>query len=124
MTNTEEFIKQLNDAEEVLAALDQVAGDVFPIARACRKAYLAIEALRDSEAEDWNSDPEETQKIYRCSEAQQHYHTDANGPCEVWSTDQVCSLHVQLAEEQMASAAQCSVDRADYFRRKNRGEDI
>ncbi len=117
---TQEMIDQLNAAEEVLAALDQAAGSIYPIARACRNAYLAIEKVRDEEAEGWNDDPDETVKIYRCQKAGKHYHTDADGPCEVWSTEELCGLHQQLAIEQAAR----DEARAEYHRAKRRGDDV
>lgn len=106
MTPTEEMIAQLNAAEEVLAALDQAMGGSNELGRAFSVAYEWIERARKMTAEDWNSmiEPDDSDlPIYRCSEASKHYHTDADGPCDVWSTDQVCGLHVQLAEEQMAA---------------------
>ncbi len=121
-TPTEEFIAQLNGTEEVLEALDQMAGDIYPIARACRKAYLAIEKLRDEEHEGWNGDLDtpDSDKVYRCKFAAVHYHTDADGICEVWSSKEVCGLHEQLEIEK----AEREAERAEYHRAKRRGEDV
>jgi hypothetical protein len=103
-TTTEKMIDQLNAAEEVMAALDQAAGNSNAIQQACRTAYERVEHARNCEARDWNDMLEgDEQRIFRCSEASNHYHTDADGPCDVWSTDQVCSLHIQRAEDQMAA---------------------
>ncbi len=99
LTPTEEMIQQLNNAEEVMAALDQAAGKVYPIASACARAYEQIGSIRDSEANNWNSDPEE-EKIYRCMFADSPYHTDDDGPCDVWSTSPVCGKHVAQYEKQ------------------------
>jgi hypothetical protein len=94
-TTTEKMIDQLNAAEEVMAALDQAAGNT---------SYERVEHARNCDARDWNDMLEgDEQRIFRCSEASKHYHTDGDGPCDVWSTDQVCSLHIQRAEDQMAA---------------------
>ncbi len=116
------MIAQLNEAEEVMAALDQAATSYSEIGRECRKAYLAIEKVRDNEAAAWNGDlyPGE-QAIYRCSCADKPYHTDADDPCDVWSTQKVCELHEQQAIE---DADKFNSERAEYFRAKQRGEDV
>ncbi len=125
---TVRMIRDLNAAEEIMAALDQFGGSTTTLERQFGRCYDTIKMLRDEEAGEWNADvlanPGVDSLIYRCSEAEKPYHTDADGPCEVWSTDQVCSLHVQRAEDQMAKVHENQAERADYFRRKNHGEDI
>ncbi len=102
-TATQHMIDQLNAAEEVLAELDQHAGRWTSMGQVFLKAYETIKAARDRHARDWNGDlyPGE-QAIYRCSEASKPYHTDADGPCDVWNMEEVCGLHIQRAEDQMA----------------------
>ncbi len=106
-TATDEIITRLNAAEEILGVLDQNAGNASPLAIACRTAYERIEHARDEEARNWNDmiDGSE-QKVYRCSEAAKPYHSVENGdgPCDVWSTDETCSLHIAIAEEQLERA--------------------
>ncbi len=123
-TATQEFIDQLNAAEEVLAALDQCAGTIQGLPRTMLTCFKAVKAQMEYEVAAWNYDLDGNQAIYRCSEAAKPYHTDADGPCDVWSTDNVCSLHIARAEHQMEQAWERTQERADYFRRKNRGEDI
>ena len=103
-TATEVMIDQLNGAEEVLAALDQNAGKIGEIPQVMLRCYSSVKAIMDDVLDGWNGDlnPGE-QKIYRCQYAEKPYHTDADGPCDVWSTDEVCSLHIQRAEDQMAA---------------------
>lgn len=99
-TPTEEMIAQLCAAEEVLAALDQLAGSDNELTVAARTAYERMESAIRRRVANWNGDLEaDEQTVFRCSEASKNYHTDADGPCDVWSTDRVCGLHIQLAEE-------------------------
>ncbi len=124
-TATQEMIDTLNAAEEALAVLDQIAGHGSMVASACWNAYKDIKAAIDEESAAWAGEPNPGEGvIHRCSEASKPYHTEADGPCDVWSTDDVCSLHIQRAEEQMSRVHEQTTQRADYFRRKQRGEDV
>ncbi len=94
---TEEMIKRLMGAEEVLAVLDQHAGGPDTLPRCFATMYKKVETLRDEEVLAWNGDlnPGE-EKIFRCDRASEHYHTNFDGPCSVWTTSAgVCELHQQ-----------------------------
>ncbi len=121
-TVTEHMIDQLNGAEEVLSVLDQHAGQSTPMGQVFLKAYETIKVARDKHARDWNDDlnPGE-QKIYRCAHADKPYHTDADGPCDVWGTLEICELHEQLARDKHADDERAA---AEYHRAKQRGEDV
>lgn len=94
-TSTEAMVEILNAAEESMSVLDQHQAGHTEIAHAFRRAYDAIKVARDREAYAWNYDLQDDEEaIYRCDQASEPYHsTDVNGPCDIWSTGQLCAYH-------------------------------
>ena len=118
-TDVNYMIKELLGLEEVLAVLDQhAAPGGTAIGRLLGQQYDRLVVLREAELEEWNET--EPVKIHRCSSASKHYHTDADGPCDVYSLRPLCELHEEL---QLEAAEKLLAERKAYFAAKRRGED-
>jgi hypothetical protein len=136
MNPTEAKIKELVEIEEVMCCLDQHATHETAAGAVYLTWYAKLIGLLDEELREWNADPSVgigkamggTQQISRCDKASTPYHTDADGPCEVYTThwhshpenELLCDLHIQMALDAQEAAA----ERAKYFEAKAKGEDV
>lgn len=109
---TEDMIALLVEIEEVLECLDQHASSMGPApSRACSRWYNEMLQIRDAELKDWNEDAssglhDRRRILYRCDQAGHPYHSDNDGPCEVWTPNwdasagngavSLCDLHEQI----------------------------
>jgi len=105
LTPTEEMLKHLQQAEDILAVLDQNAKKNGPaLARACSRFYDEALKIRDEELIDWNNDASASGcQIFRCDEAQLPYDDPYGGRCDVFTTNasgsaHVCDTHIARAE--------------------------
>ena len=94
------FIKDLCATEEALAALDQLAGNDGVLQKLGNEMYGRMVKVRDEAVEYWNSSVgEQGFPVYRCSRADDEYHTSADhtsadSSCDVW-----ISGHVAVEED-------------------------
>lgn len=122
LTAVEEQIKDMLGLEDVLCCLDQHAGRSSDIGRACLKAYAELDALRTKDLDQWNAE-NPGEQIHRCTQAALPYHTEFDGPCEVYTANpgKLCEI---CDERRLEALHRANAERAEYFAAKRRGEDV